>query len=183
MDDRSIIAAQIGREPRAFSRVAARCPFGLPAVSEQKPYDDEGKPFPTGFYLTCPELVAAVARLEAAGGVERWSEEVRKSRRLRWSLWRANRKQRRLRRKVARSVGVMLDGGASLDLGISGSRSTRNLKCLHAHVAFALGNPGYELGERIVAELQPLWPARCRSRRACRPSSKPRVQVMGVDTR
>ena len=167
MYDRSIVAAQIGREPRAFSRVAARCPFGFPAVSEQKPYDDEGKPFPTGFYLTCPELATAVARLEAAGGVERWSEEVRKSRRLRWSLWRANRKQRRLRRKLARSVGPMLDGGASLGLGISGSRSTQNLKCPHAHVAFALGNQGYKLGERIVAELQPLWPARCRSRKAC----------------
>ena len=33
-------------------------------------------------------------------------------------------------------------------------------------VAFALANPGYELGERIVAELQPLWPARCHSRKA-----------------
>src|SRR5450759_3859009 len=59
VDDRSIVGAQIGREPRAFLRVAARCPFGFPAVTEQKPYDDEGKPFPTGFYLTCPELVAA----------------------------------------------------------------------------------------------------------------------------
>jgi hypothetical protein len=172
VDDRSIIAAQIGREPRAFSRVVARCPFDFPAVSEQKPYDDEGKPFPTGFYLTCPELIAAVARLEAAGGVERWGEEVRNSRRLRWSLWRANRKQRRLRRKLARSTGRMLDGGASLGLGISGSKNTRNLKCLHAHVAFALGNPGYELGERIVAELQPLWPTRCGSRKACGPRTK-----------
>jgi hypothetical protein len=173
MDDRSIIAAQLGREPRAFARVAVRCPFGFPAVSEQKPYDDEGKPFPTGFYLTCPELAAAVARLEAAGGVERWSGEVRKNRRLRWSLWRATRKQRRLRRKLARSLGPMLDGGDSLRLGISGSRSIQNLKCLHAHVAFALANPGYELGERIVAELQPLWPAGCCSREACGSRSKP----------
>ena len=167
MDDRAIIAAQIGRAPRAFSRVAARCPLGFPAVSEQRPYDDEGKPFPTGFYLTCPELVAAVARLEAAGGVERWSEEVRRSRRLRWSLWRANHEQRRRRRKLVRSTDRMLDGGASLRLGISGSKNTRKLKCLHAHVAFALGNPGYELGERIVAELQPLWPAPCGSRTVC----------------
>jgi uncharacterized protein len=173
MDDRSIIAAQLGREPRAFARVAVRCPFGFPAVSEQKPYDDEGKPFPTGFYLTCPELAAAVARLEAAGGVERWSGEVRKNRRLRWSLWRATRKQRRLRRKFARSLGPMLDGGDSLSLGIGGSRSIQNLKCLHAHVAFALANPGYELGERIVAELQPLWPASCCSREACGSRSKP----------
>ena len=167
MDDRSIVAAQIGREPRAFSRVAARCPFGFPAVTEQKPYDDDGKPFPTGFYLTCPELVGAVARLEAAGGVKRWSEQVRKSRRLRWSLWRANRAQRRLRKAPARSVDQMLDGGASLDLGISGSRNGRKLKCLHAHVAFALANPGYKLGESIVAEIEPLWPKSCDTREAC----------------
>jgi hypothetical protein len=167
MDDKSIVAAQIGREPRAFSRVAARCPFGFPAVSEQRPYDGEGKPFPTGFYLTCPELVAAVARLEAAGGVGRWSEHVRNSRRLRWSLWRANRKQRRLRTKPARPEGRMLDGGASLALGIGGSRNSRKLKCLHAHVAFALANPGYGLGESIVAELEPLWPESCHSRKAC----------------
>ena len=167
VNDRAIVAAQIGREPRAFSRVAVRCPFGFPAVSEQKPHDDEGKPFPTGFYLTCPELVVAVARLEAAGGVERWSERVRKSRRLRWSLWRANRKQRRLRHGLARSVDLMLDGGASLGLGIGGSGNSRKLKCLHAHVAFALANPGYGLGDSIVAELEPLWPEDCRSRHAC----------------
>ena len=39
-------------------------------------------------------------------------------------------------------------------------RSTRtgSLKCLHAHAAFALARPGYELGERILAEAEPLWP-------------------------
>lgn len=148
-------------------RVAARCPFGFPAVGEQLPYDADGKPFPTGFYLTCPELVVAVARLEAAGGVERWSEALGKSPRLRWSLWRANRKQRRRRRELARSIDRMLDGGASLKLCISGSKKNRKLKCLHAHVAFALANPGYELGERIIAEIEPLWPDRCDTREAC----------------
>ncbi len=167
VNDRAIVAAQIGREPRAFSRVAVRCPFGFPAVTEQKPYDENGKPFPTGFYLTCPELVVAVARLEAAGGVERWSEQVRKSRRLRWSVWRANRKQRRLRKESAPSACRMVDAGASLRLGISGSKNSRKLKCLHAHVAFALANPGYELGESIARELEPLWPESCRSREAC----------------
>jgi hypothetical protein len=32
------------------------------------------------------------------------------------------------------------------------------LKCLHAHAAFALARPGYELGERILGELDRLWP-------------------------
>ena len=77
VDDREIVARQLGRPPRAFRRVAVRCPFGRPAVTEQQPYDDEGEPFPTTYYLTCRHLVAAVSRLEAAGGVERWSAQGR----------------------------------------------------------------------------------------------------------
>ncbi|MGZ4358477.1 MAG: DUF501 domain-containing protein, partial [Gaiellaceae bacterium] len=53
------------------------------------------------------------------------------------------------------------DGSASLDLGIGGSSRQGSLKCLHAHVAFALARPGYELGERILAEIEPRWPGRC----------------------
>ncbi|MGD0167125.1 MAG: DUF501 domain-containing protein [Gaiellaceae bacterium] len=174
MDDRSVIAAQIGRKPRAFESVACRCPLGFPAITEQRPYDEGGKPFPTGYYLTCPHIVSAVARLEAAGGVERWSEAVRSSYRLRWSLMRANKKQRRLRKKLARSTDKTIDRGASLKLGIAGSRRGQNLKCLHAHVAFALANPGYTLGERITAEIDSLWPADCEARERCRSGSKPR---------
>ena len=77
MDDRAVVARQLGREPRTFRRVVARCPWGLPAVTEQDPYAADGEPFPTTYYLTCRHLVAAVSRLEAAGGVERWSEATR----------------------------------------------------------------------------------------------------------
>jgi hypothetical protein len=158
MDDRSVVAAQIGREPRAFLRVVARCPYGLPAVTEQAPYDDAGTPFPTTYYLTCRYLVAAVARLEAAGGVERWSEAAAEDPVLVESLARATAEQRDARRALAGgSLGA--DGGASLALGIGGSRNPSQLKCLHAHVAFALARPGYELGERVLAEVEPRWPA------------------------
>ena len=73
MDDRAIVERQLGREPRAFLRVAVRCPFGAPAVTVQAPYDSGGDPFPTTFDLTCRHLVTGVARVEAAGGIERWS--------------------------------------------------------------------------------------------------------------
>ena len=76
MDDRAIVERQLGRSPRAFRRVAVRCPHGTPAVTEQEPYGADGEPFPTTYYLTCPRLVAAIARIEAAGGVERWSREA-----------------------------------------------------------------------------------------------------------
>ncbi len=166
MDDRAVVARQLGRPPRAFRRVAVRCPFGLPAVTEQEPYDPSGNPFPTTYYLTCPHLVAAVSRLEAAGGVERWTEAVERNTELAASLDRATEEQRRIRRERATDPSGP-DGGASLDLGIGGSSRPRLLKCLHAHVAFALARPGYGLGERILAELQSPWPAD----RCCTPAS------------
>jgi hypothetical protein len=157
MDDRTLVERQLGRPPRAFRRVVVRCPHGAPAVTEQDPYDADGEPFPTTFYLTCPRLVAAIARLEAAGGVERWSRAAAEDERLAASLAKATEEQRAIRRE--RSAGrIGRDGGASLELGIGGSRTPGHLKCLHAHAAFALARPGYELGERILAELAPLWP-------------------------
>jgi hypothetical protein len=165
MDDREIVARQLGRSPRAFGRVVVRCPYGLPAVTEQAPYDLRGEPFPTTYYLTCPHLVSAVARLEASGGVERWSAAATDDAALADSLARATEEQRRIRRELA-GGGQGSDHGASLDLGIGGSGSPEHLKCLHAHVAFALARPGYALGEHILAEVvQPWPPGRCCSER------------------
>ncbi len=117
-------------------------------MTEQSAYDDEGRPFPTTFWLTCPYLVAAVSRLEAAGGVERWSRAAVDDLELASSLGRAHAEQRRIR--------------PELDVGIGGAGvGARGLKCLHAHVAFALARPGYDLGERILAEVEPRWPGVC----------------------
>jgi hypothetical protein len=161
LTDRELVARQLGREPRAFRRVAVRCPFGSPAVTEQQPYTADGEPFPTMYYLTCPHLVAAVSRLEAAGGVERWSAASREEPALAQSLAAADDAQRRIRRELAADSSQRSDAGASLEFGVGGSRRSGSLKCLHAHVAYALARPGYELGERIAAELEPLWPEQC----------------------
>jgi uncharacterized protein len=159
--DRELVARQLGREPRAFGRVSVRCPFGAPAVTEQHPYTADGDPFPTTYYLTCPHLVAAVSRLEAAGGVERWSAAAREEPELTASLAAADEEQRRIRQALATGSEERRDGGASLLFGVGGSRRGGSLKCLHAHVAYSLARPGYALGERIAAELEPLWPDTC----------------------
>jgi hypothetical protein len=143
VDDRAIVERQLGRPPRAFRRVAVRCPFGLPAVVEQEPYAADGTPFPTQFWLTCPHLAVQLARLEAAGGVERWTQAAAGGE-LGRSLERADAQQRALR--------------PELPGGIGGRSREGSLKCLHAHGAFALARPGYRLGDLILAEAAPLWP-------------------------
>jgi uncharacterized protein len=113
-------------------------------VTEQAPFDERGEPFPTQFWLTCPQLVARISRLEAAGGVERWSRAAETVPALARSVARAHADQRALR--------------PELPVGIGGASRTGSLKCLHAHAAFALARPGYELGDAILAEAAPLWP-------------------------
>ena len=143
-DDRAVVARQLGRAPRAFRRVAVRCPFGRPAVTEQAPYDENGRPFPTQFYVTCPFLVAQISRLEAAGGVDTWTRAVADDPELGASLEQAQAEQRALRPELASGIG--------------GSTRPGSLKCLHAHAGFALARPGYVLGDRILASVGALWP-------------------------
>jgi hypothetical protein len=144
VDDREIVERQLGRAPRAFVRVAVRCPYGGPAVTEQAPFDEQGSPFPTTYYVTCRHLVTALSRLEAVGGVERWTRATEEDEELGASVRAAHEEQRRLR--------------PELPGGIGGATREGSLKCLHAHAAFALARPGYELGDRVLAEVDPLWP-------------------------
>jgi uncharacterized protein len=146
--DVRIVEGQIGRTPRAMAGVAARCVFGMPAVTRQAPTDDQGRPFPTAFYLTCPFLVRQVDRLEAAGGVRRYEQLLAQDAQLHESTMRSH----------ARHAQVD-DRGSS----IAASSDPERLKCLHAHAAFELALGDHPLGQRVLAEAAPRWcdDARC----------------------
>ena len=156
-EDEGVLERQLGRTPRAFAGVSVRCPHGRPAVIAQHSYLDSGEPFPTTYYLTCPAAVAAVGALESGGGVARFEQLVANDPELLESYRRGQELQRRLRRPGLR----MADDGRSLTLGIGGTARDGAVKCLHAHAAFALAHPGYELGGRILDEAAPLFPEEC----------------------
>ena len=135
-----------------------RCPHGFPAVVEDLPYGDDGRPFPTLYYCTCPTLVEGISALESAGGVAAWEAAVAGDQGLAASLAAATAATRRRRRELARrGARPPLDGGASLTGGIGGVRDVHRLKCLHAHVATALARPGYVLGDAIFAGVSRPW--------------------------
>ena len=69
--DLAAVLRQLDRTPRPF-RVAARCPFGLPSIIE----NERTRNMPTSFWVTCPSLDRAIARVESAGGVRTAQEEV-----------------------------------------------------------------------------------------------------------
>jgi hypothetical protein len=155
MDDLAVVERQLGRPPRGVRAVAVRCPYGAPAVIEQAGYLPGGEPFPTTYYLTCPAAVEAISALEDDGGVDRYQRMVAAGGEAGASYRWGARRQRELRHPAA----VMLDDGASLQLGIGGTRRDGAVKCLHAHAAFALVEPTYLLGRWILDEAVPLHPS------------------------
>ena len=60
-----LIGAQLGRPARGRPAVVHRCGHGLPTVVRVRPRLEDGTPFPTVFWLTCPLARSAVGRLEA----------------------------------------------------------------------------------------------------------------------
>ena len=62
---RDVVSAQIGRAARGSPAVVHTCRFGLPTVVRVDPRLEDGTPFPTTFWLTCPALRSRVGTLEA----------------------------------------------------------------------------------------------------------------------
>ncbi|MFM1837881.1 MAG: hypothetical protein RLZZ327_755, partial [Actinomycetota bacterium] len=70
------VAALLGRRPQGDFSVVVRQPDGSPRVVRNAPFLHDGTPMPTRYWLVDPSDVAAVSRLEAAGGVNTAEAEV-----------------------------------------------------------------------------------------------------------
>lgn len=148
--DLSVVAQQLRRPPRAARRVAHRCSCGLPDVVETRPRLDDGSPFPTLYYLTCPRASSAVGRLEASGAMREMTERLGDDSALASAYRRAA--DDYLGRRDALEV---LPGRPT-----AGGMPTR-VKCLHVMVAHALavGRGTNPFGDEVLATVGD-WGAR-----------------------
>lgn len=125
----------------------ATCHLGLPVVAEVPPILDDGTPFPTRYWLTCPLAVRRIGRLEGSGGVkqmERWVEAAAAER-----FAAANE-----RYAAERDALVPTDAVHRPDGGVAGTKA--GVKCLHAHYAdHAAGNDN-PVGEVVAPWVEPL---------------------------
>lgn len=144
--DSDVLALQIGRPLRASSTVRGRCNLGLPVVAEVPPILDNGEPFPTRFWLTCPLAHRRIARLEAEGGVQAAQLKLKTDRQLAAELAAAH-----LRYATERDARLASDVHPRPSGGVGGSSG--GVKCLHAHYAdHAAGNAnpiGLDVSRRI----------------------------------
>lgn len=147
--DRAAVAAQLGRPPRAIRAVAHRCPSGHPSVIQTSPRLDDGTPFPTLYYLTCPRLTSLTSRLEASGLMKEMTERLAEDPELAAAYLAAHRSYL-AERNAIESLGTDVSAG-----GMPG-----RVKCLHVHVAHALAvGPGVNpFGDEALALLRADWP-------------------------
>lgn len=146
--DRTIVEAQLRRPPRAMRAVAHVCPCGLPDVIATRSRLEDGTPFPTLYYLTCPRAASAVSRLEAAGLMRDMTERLAEDEDLR-------------RTYAAAHVSYLRERDATGDLRseTSAGGMPERVKCLHALVAHSLAvGPGVNpFGDEALAALAPWW--------------------------
>lgn len=148
--DRSVVAAQLGRAPRATRAVAHRCPCGLPDVVETAPRLADGTPFPTLYYLTCPRAVAACGRLESAGLMRQMNARLAEDPGLA-ARYRAAHEDYLARREAIGHVPEIA--------GVSAGGMPDRVKCLHVQLAHALAaGPGVNpFGDEVRELVQPWW--------------------------
>jgi len=142
MDDRSRVAALIGREPAGAFDVVVRDADGGPLVLRNAPFLDDGTPMPTLYYLVGAELVRAVSRIEAAGGVKAAEADIDAD-----EIAATHR-----RYAIERDAEIDVDHhGPRPSGGVGGTRT--GVKCLHAHVAHELAGGDDPVGRWTLERL------------------------------
>jgi hypothetical protein len=144
--DERVVETQLGRPLRGQWGVACRCHLGVPMVIENHPRFEDGQPFPTLFWLTCPLLAKRASKLEAEGFMARINARSPGDPQLRSRIGHAllRYKRRRNSHEVVEDSGGPPGGGAG------------KVKCLHAHVAHELADPPNPVGALTLAAAG--WP-------------------------
>lgn len=104
--------------------------------------DADGRPFPTIYWLTCPDAVKAVARVESEGWIARLGDDPT----IAAGVEEAH-------RAYAIERGEMLPGAEGWG-GVGGTR--RGIKCLHAHYAYHLAGGEDVVGRWTAERVEPI---------------------------
>jgi exopolyphosphatase/guanosine-5'-triphosphate,3'-diphosphate pyrophosphatase len=144
--DLAAVREQLDREPTVAFSVTARCLVGHPLVIRNAPRDVDGTPFPTTFWLTCPEAVRAIARLESAGALQDLRDRMQREPDLAAAVEATHIEARALREGD--------EAGAGAWGGVAGTK--QGLKCLHAHYANLIGGGDDPIGRWAAERIEPI---------------------------
>jgi uncharacterized protein len=122
-----------------------RCAFGLPTVVRVAPRLEDGTPFPTTFWLTCPVMRSRVGTLEADHAMVGLNQRLVDDPAFAAAYHEADARYRRFRAEL----GDPLPG----DPGVGGMPGY--IKCLHAHAAHHLATGDNVVGAWTVERTTP----------------------------
>jgi hypothetical protein len=150
--DLAVVEAQLGRPPRAVHGLGHRCPCGNPDVVATQPRLEDGTPFPTTFYMTCPRASSRIGTLEASGLMKEMSDRLRADPDLAAALEQAHRTYLAFRESIQHVPEVS---------GVSAGGMPTRVKCLHVLAAQSLaqGRGVNPLGDEVVDLLGEFWAA------------------------
>ena len=148
--DVDVIAAQLGRPPRSIHAVAHRCPCGNPDVVATEPRLEDGTPFPTTFYLTCPRAASLIGTLEASGLMREMTDRLGQDDELAAAYRRAHEAYLEARTAIGEVPEIA---------GVSAGGMPDRVKCLHvlAGQSLAQGRGVNPLGDEVLDELGAWW--------------------------
>lgn len=150
MTDTDVMRVQIGRPLRGDPSVAARCHLGLPVVAAVEPILEDGTPFPTRYWLTCPLAAKRIGRLESIGGVRRMEAKRQSD-----PVFAAALEETHWRYGAERDARIPPDHeGPAPSGGVAGL--VHGIKCLHAHYADTAAGNENPVGAVVAGWIEPL---------------------------
>ncbi|HET7682118.1 MAG TPA: DUF501 domain-containing protein [Marmoricola sp.] len=154
--DEAAVEAQLGRPPRSIHAVGHRCPCGNPDVVTTEPRLDNGTPFPTTFYLTCPRAASRIGTLEASGLMREMTGRLDEDEGLAAAYREAHEAYLAARADIERQTGPVPEIE-----GVSAGGMPDRVKCLHVLAGQALAQgPGVNpLGDEVLDALGAWWEA------------------------
>jgi hypothetical protein len=148
--DELVIEAQLGRPPRSIHGVGHRCPCGNPDVVATEPRLDDGTPFPTTFYLTCPRAASMIGTLEASGLMKEMTDRLEEDPELAAGYAAAHDAYLAYREAIGEVPEIA---------GVSAGGMPSRVKCLHvlAGQSLAQGRGVNPLGDEVLDRLGEFW--------------------------
>jgi hypothetical protein len=151
-EDAAAIEAELGRPPRGIHDIGHRCPCGNPDVVSTEPRLEDGTPFPTTFYLTCPRAASLIGTLEASGLMREMTDRLDSDPELAEAYRGAHESYLAFRESIGHVPEIA---------GVSAGGMPTRVKCLHVLAGQALAQgPGVNpLGDEVLDLLGDFWAA------------------------
>jgi len=141
--EKKIVEVQLDRKLRSDVFISSKCHFNLPATIKVPPNLDDGTPFPTTYWLTCPMYNKKIGSLESQGLIGKLDNELSNNTKLNRE-WKERQKSYQKERENYQDKSNKLIATG----GVGGAKES--IKCLHSHTADELSTGKNPIGKIVI---------------------------------